>query len=128
MAISKFALKITLFLCLCVVSMTSQAQELSIDRFCEIYADSAPQRVDKIIRIFNLEYRPAAQLTGNAKCPAGEVFSLKTACIGNYRVAILSLAHPGSQTYPAGASKLFHLYTVQAGDDFLTPCQPATTQ
>lgn len=108
--------------------VASFGQGMSIDRFCEIYADSAPQRIDKIIRIFQLVNRPAEQLTGNASCQSGETFILKTTCIGPHRVAILSISNPNSTEYPHSASRLFHLKTKTAGDVYLTPCQIAPAE
>ena len=98
-------------------------QGMPIDRFCEIYGDNAKERVDKIIRVFKLKYRPADQLTGMADCKTGEKFVLKTKCMGANRIAILSLSHPESKIYPSGASRLFHLKTRFQGDESLTPCQ-----
>ncbi len=103
-------------------------QGMPIDRFCEIYGDNAKERVDKIIRVFKLKYRPADQLTGIADCKTGEKFVLKTKCMGANRIAILSLTHPGSPNKPSGASRLFHLKTRTQGDESLTSCLPSTNQ
>ncbi|MCG8333176.1 MAG: hypothetical protein MJE63_01570 [Proteobacteria bacterium] len=103
-------------------------QGMPIDRFCEIYGDNAKERVDKIIRVFKLMYRPAEQLSGKADCKTGEKFVLKTRCMGANRIAILSLTHPGSNSYPSGASRLFHLKTRTSGDESLTPCQKTSNQ
>jgi hypothetical protein len=104
------------------------AQGMSIDGFCEIYADTAPQRVDKIIRIFKLPQRPVEQLTGKATCQTGETFILKTTCVGLNRVAILTLSHPGSNAFPSGATRLFHLVTGNPSNETLTLCTPPTTE
>lgn len=103
-------------------------QGMPIDRFCEIYGDNAKERVDKIIRVFKLKYRPAEQLSGKADCKTGEKFVLKTKCMGANRIAILSLSNPEAKTYPSGASRLFHLKTRTQGDESLTPCQPTPNQ
>lgn len=103
-------------------------QGMPIDRFCEIYGDNAKERVDKIIRVFKLKYRPADQLTGKADCKTGEKFVLKTKCMGVNRIAILSLSHPESTNYPSGASRLFHLKTRTQGDESLASCQKTANQ
>ncbi len=103
-------------------------QGMPIDRFCEIYADSAPKRVDKIIRVFKLIYRPAEQLSGKANCQTGEIFILKTSCMGSNQIAILSLSHPDSKSHPSGATRLFQLKTRKSGDESFTRCQKVTPQ
>ncbi len=123
MALSRLTLQVILFVVLIIHSEMGLAQGLSIDRFCDIYADTAPQRIDKIIRLFKLPYRSADQLNGKSFCQNGESFEIKTSCIGPNRVAILSLSHPKSQTKPSSATRLFHLYTT-TGDKSFTPCQP----
>jgi hypothetical protein len=100
------------------------AQGISVTRFCDIYAESAPLRVEKIIHLFKLPYRPAEQLIGTSNCPGGESFYLKTACVGPHRVAILTLSNPNAKTESANATRLFHLYKTPGSDANLTPCQP----
>lgn len=98
------------------------AQEVPIDRFCDIYADSYPDRLEKIFRLFDLQYRKAEQLRGDADCPNGDVFVLRTSCVGPYKVAIFSISNQRTQKRPSSASKLFHLVTTQNGIETLTPC------
>lgn len=100
------------------------AQEVPVDRFCDIYADSYPERLEKIFRLFDLQYRKAEQLNGDADCSNGDIFVLRTTCVGPYRVAIFSVSNQRTRKRPSSASKLFHLVTTQNGFEALIPCEP----
>ena len=100
------------------------SQNLPMDRFCDIYSDSAPLRLDKIIRLFKLQFRPLEQLNGQTECSSGETFTLKTSCVGAFRVVVFSLSHPESETLPSHATRLIHLYSNQSGRKMPVLCHP----
>lgn len=104
------------------------AQSLPIDRFCDIYGENASHRIDKIIRLFKLPFRPVEQLVGNTSCSNGETFTLKTSCVGDLRVGIFSLSDPTAKTPPSKATRLFHLYTSASGPKSPLLCNPPTAQ
>ncbi len=93
-----------------------------MDRFCGIYGDSTTQRIEKIVRIFKLEYRTAEELIGNITCPDGEIFTLTNSCVGLNRIAILSLSNDKTQKHLSAATKLIHLYKRKSGQIEFLKC------
>jgi len=101
----------------------SFGQGIPMERFCDIYGDTAPQRIEKIVRIFRLRYRTAEEMNGDITCPEGEVFKLTSPCIGLYRIAIFSLSNDKTQRHLSAATKLIHLYKSKNGEEELLRCQ-----
>ncbi len=122
-------IKIILFTTLLFNAGQSFGQGVSISRFCNIKGDSPTGRINSIIEVFKLSYLPAAQLTGSFKCKIGDIFTVRTSCIGPNRVGILSISNSESTVYPSGATRLFHLYKKQKDkDDILTTCLATAPQ
>ncbi len=106
------------------ISGICQAQGISMKHFCDIQDGSASKRIGEIIRQFNLPYLTAEQLSGSIKCKSGELFIIRTSCVGLYKVAIISLKNPNSKKQFTNATRLFHMYKKNGSNETMTLCQP----
>ncbi len=106
-----------------VLPTLSGAQENNIERYCDVYATHYTEKIEKIVRFFKLPFISAERLPGKAKCPNGDMLEIKTPCVGDYQVAIISISGKNAKTGPAKVTKLFSVYNKVEGENVPAKCK-----